>query len=172
METSKKIKNAIEELNSLNDEFKKTKEVYELKKKKLSYLIQDYMGANNIDSLDFISKAKKTCKVIFVKPKKIIFDANKLEKKLDKDIYKQVVSKEYRIDDIDGFLSYLKSIKGNPKIIKGFLNIQKNVNNDKINELSELGYITESDIKDCYSVKEISSYLKISEVDNEESGGE
>lgn len=172
MDIDKKVKEAIEELDSLNKSFKEFENQYNINKAKLNNIIKKYMGAKNIDALDFVNKSHKICKIVFVQPKKIIFDAEKLEKRIDKKLCNLFIKKEYHINDIVGLLAYLKSIDADPKIIRSYINIEKKVDNKKIDELSELGQITSDDIKGCYEVKDISSYLKISEVEDEEGGTE
>lgn len=172
MDVNKKIKDAIEEMAALDKSFKESEEIYKLKKNKLASTIKKFMGDNKIDALDFINKAHNIYKVKFVQPKKIIFDADKLESKIDRDLCALFISKEYQINDIISFIAYMKSIGADPKIVRSYLDIKKKVDEKKLDELSELGQISEDDIKGCYQVKEISSYIKISEVENEEGGGE
>lgn len=169
MEVPKKIKDAIIELNNLNETFKNAENEYKSRKSKLTNDIQNYMATKKIDFVEFKNNLQ-FWNTKLVCPKKVIFDADKLEKRLSKETCKKIISKKYSIEDFDGLIEYLKECNVDPKKFKEFLSIEKTVNNKKIDELSELGEIKEEDIKGCYTVKDIQSYLKISEVEDAEGG--
>ena len=170
--SKKEIEKAIENLHELDVNFKKAKEEYESKKASLTGKIQNFMAVKKIDFLDFKSKSEKWKNINFnvknICPKKIIFDADKLEKKLSKEICSKIIKKEYKINDIKALSDFLKGYGVDPKEFKEFLTIEKTVDNKKLDNLSDIGEITEDDIKGCYVVKPISSYIKISEVEDAE----
>lgn len=180
MLSEQQIESLVVELNELNSNFKAAEAEYKEKKNNISSKIKDYMSIKKIDSLDFLFKAGKyknnpmrfTAKHIC--PKKIIFNPDSIEKKLSKlskEDLSLIVKKTYIINDIDGLIDYLKSCGVDPKQFKTFLTIEKTVDNKKIDELSNIGKITEEDITGCYTIKESESYFKISEVEDEGSEG-
>ena len=127
--------------------------------------VKKYLKTKNINSFNFDS-SNGSFKVTDVVQKKIIFDVEKLEKRLDREILNEVVEKEYKISDWDNLVKYLKSCGVNPKKFATFLTVEKTVNQSKMNELSKLGEITPEDIEGCYEVKENEGYIKISEIEN------
>jgi hypothetical protein len=160
----KKIFEEILELNALENKFKKLKEKYETKKKKLSTSIKNYMfacGENEVnfkveDSVEsLIVNVKKVCQ------QKILWDVDKLEQKIDKELLDEFLIKKYTITDMQGLVKYLKSCGVNPKKFKSFISVEKSVDADALNQLSEIGEIDKSDVKGCYTLNKSSSYLKI-----------
>lgn len=174
--SEQQVETLVVQLNELNNEFKKTEDEYKAKKSSLCSVLKDYMALKKIDSLDFLFKAGRykdrptNFSIKHVCPKKIIFDPDKMEKKLskmDKNDLSEIIHKTYKINDIDGLIEYLKSCGVNPKKFKEFLTIEKVVDNKKVDEFSKIGKITEKDVEGCYTVKENESYFKISEVEYE-----
>lgn len=159
-----KIKQASLELFKITAKFKKIEEEYKQKKQEL----QSVIFKRGYD--EFAIDTPQLGRYIKVKPVesyKVIWDVDKLNKKLDKEVMNQIVDKTYTIADFDGLIKYLKSCGVNPKKFASYLNIEKKVNNKKIDELGELGEITLDDIQDCYKKEKISEYIKFSEVDTE-----
>ena len=98
-----------------------------------------------------------------VRRKKIIWDMNKLKEKLPKEKYKAVTTRRYEIEDMEGLVKYLKKCGVNPKRFKSFLNVTESVDEKELNNMSELGEITESDIRGCYTVELSDPYIRITE---------
>jgi hypothetical protein len=152
------------ELNALEDKFKRVKKQYETKKNKLSTSIKNYMFANGENEISF--KAENTidsCMISVKKiaPQKILWDVDKLEQKLDKELCNEFVVKKYNISDMQGLIKYLKSCGVNPKKFKQYISVEKSVNVNALNQLSEVGDISKEDIEGCYTVNKAASYLKI-----------
>ena len=104
-------------------------------------------------------------------PKQIVWDVDKLRGQVSKDIAKQIIETKYGISDWDGFAGFLKSHNIKPSDIVPFLTIERKVKQKKLDELSELGEITDEDVDGCFTVKEINGYVrlneKVEEVDEE-----
>lgn len=170
--TSKKqnedIKLAVFEFNELQREFKKYEEEYKKKKEQLQVKIKNYMFINGFNSFKFGNSDGTFFKVANVKRKKIDFDIPKLKTRLSKDILKQILIKEYRINDFDGLKKYLKSCGVDPKEFIKYLDINEVVNQKMVNQLSDLGEITSRDLKGCYTVTEEFAYVRVTESENKE----
>lgn len=172
----KELDSTIIELNELNYHFKQAKNEYEKRKEQLSDKIRKLFKIRNVDSYSFLAMAgrykeqNQNLKVIDVRPKSIIFDAEKLESKLGIERCKQFIKKDYTVNDMKGLTDLLKSYGVKPNEFKKFIDVTKSVNNKKIDQMAETGAITYEEIKGCYTVKDLAGYIKITEVNDAESG--
>lgn len=91
----------------------------------------------------------------------VLFDAVKLSKKLSKELSALVIRKKYIINDYKGLVSYLKSCGVNPDKFKSFISTEYSVDNDSLNQLSDLGKIDKNDLFGCYEVKMQKPYFKV-----------
>lgn len=155
------------ELYNLEQRYKAIKSQYEKKKKSLALSIKNYMYANGFDFFDFESENGRMA-VRKSSKKQIVWNIEKLEKRLGKDICNEFIDKEYKVTDMDGLVKYLKSCGVNPKKFKQYIEIQKSVNQEALNQLSEIGDITSEDVKGCFEIKESDSYLRLGLVKEEE----
>lgn len=94
---------------------------------------------------------------------KVIFDVKKLRKKVNKDVANKVIEKRYEITDFEGFKAYLKECGVNPKILKDFILVTEEVNQNLLNQASELGEVTLDNISDCFSIQKGKPYYRVSE---------
>lgn len=147
------------------EEYKEAVERYnELKKKKplIDQKIEKIMDEKGEGEYSIKSKnlnAKVICRRVL--KKKVVFDADKLEGKIsDKSILKEIINKTYVVSDWKGFAKYMK-LKGiKAKDIIKFIDVQKEVDNDQIDQLEEIGLITYDDVKGCFYCTDISSYIR------------
>lgn len=164
---AKQLYKAVVELNTLNNEHKLNEEHYKKRKDELQGFINGYIEKRKISGFGFQDgKSFFTAKPII--NKKIIWDIDKLSKKVDKEILNEVVDKTYTINDFDGLVEYLKSCGVNPKVFKKFINVKKEVNNKKVDELGHLGEINIKKLTGCYELQANFSYIKITEECDEE----
>ena len=171
---TREVRENVIELYRINEQFSKLQKEYNERKKKLTVAIKNYMYCNKGCDSDFLFKLKSTKdnhKLMSVKkvtPTTVVWDADKLEEALGKEYSKQVIDKTYAINDMDGLVSYLKSCGVNPKKFKTFIDVQKSVNVEVLEQLNAVGEIDKEDIKDCYVLDKKSSYLRLSVVEGEE----
>lgn len=149
------------ELYKEEQRFKAIKQAYEEKKKKLSTEIRNYMYSKGYSSFDFRSREFGNVKVNKVVRKTIKWDVDKLKKKLPIELLAEIIEREYHIVDMPGLVKYLKSCGVNPKKFKQYISVEEKVNQQAINELSEIGDITAQDIEGCYELKQAEGYLTI-----------
>lgn len=170
--TSKKqdedIKLAVSELNELQTKFKKIEKEYKDKRESLQTKIRNYMYINGFTSFKFGNPDGSIFKVANIKRRRVDFDISMLKEKLDRDVLKQILIKKYTITDFDGLKKYLKSYGVDPKKFVKYLDIQEDVDQKMINQLSELGEITSKDLKGCYTVTEEVGYVRVTESENKE----
>lgn len=162
--SDKRVKTISYRLFMLQARFNKAKQEYEQEREKIQKQIREYISQNKLDGFRF-SYDSINYSVKNVVQKKIIFDVDKLEKKLDKELLNEFVEKEYKITDWDNLVKYLKSCGVNPKEFKKFVKVEKTVNQKKLDELSKLGKVTAEDIDGCYEVVTNTGYIKISELE-------
>lgn len=163
-EDSEKFSKAISYLYKADIEFKNQKKLYEGKKEKANEVINRLFDKYGIQSVqinkgDKMSPMKLVCKRIT--RNSVNFDADALEDKLGKEICLEFVNKEYTVNDMDGLVNLLKKSGVSPKEFKKFISVTKTVDKTKLDQLSNLGDISEEDIEGCYSVTENSSYLSV-----------
>lgn len=149
------------ELHRLEEQFKVYKRSYEERKKELQTSISNYMFVNGFGMFDFKSREFGSVKVNKIVRKTIVWDVDKLKENLSSEVFNEISEKQYVIEDMQGLVKYLKSCGVNPKKFKKFLTVETKIIDSKVNELSEVGNITEEDIDGCYKLKEASPYLRI-----------
>lgn len=155
--------NLLEETNKFNV----IKKAFENRREELQNVIRNYLG----DATSFNFKSTKgrfainptKLLVTNVVQKKIIWDIDKLKKKLDKNVISKIIDKKYTINDMDGLIKYLKSCGVDPKIFKKFLDIEENVIEKQMDLLKDIGELDEEDIAGCYSITTNAGYIRITE---------
>lgn len=88
----------------------------------------------------------------------------KVKAKDSKKLIKQFVNKTYTVNNMQGLIEYLKQCGVDAKKFKKFIDITEEVDNDKLNNLSELGELKAKDIKGCYELRLGEPYVKITEM--------
>lgn len=174
---NEEVKRQAIELFELEAKYKAIKKRYEDKKSSLTLAIRNFMycnkGANDeiqflAQSGDIFSKDNKTLRVRRIIPKTIVWDADKLEENLDKEIASQIVKKHYTIVDMEGLIAYLCSCGVSAKKFKSFIEIEKVVDANMIDQLNAVGDLSSEDIEGCFTVQEKSSYLRIDTLEDED----
>lgn len=157
------FRRALLDYQQKNERFKELKKQIEEYKKDFYEMANSFFKENDSKSFTVIDDEldANVVKLTMVENVKVEFDAEKLEKKLGKKISHSVITKKAIIYDIDGFISYMKEIGASPKKVKSFLEIQREVDKSKIENMSEVGDIKLSDIKGCYSVKKGNPYYRL-----------
>lgn len=168
------IRRDVMELSHIKKEFDETRKRYEARRKALITSIKNYMYCNKgcNDSFMFRIKGedgeKQLMKVSKVVPTSIVWEPDKIEEVISKDEAKQVINKTYVINDMDGLITYLKSCGVSPKRFKGFIDVQKSVDTEALEQLSALGKVSEQDLSGCYTLNTKNSYIRLSIVEGEE----
>lgn len=173
---NEEVKRQVVELFELEAKFKRIQQQYTIKKEKLSVAIRNFMYCNKgmNDEIEFFaqsgemfSKENRNVRVRRIVPTTITWDADKLEKRLDKQVAQKIIQKQYTITDMDGLIAYLKSCGVSASKFKSFIAVTKTVDAKALEQLDAVGEIQHSDIKGCYSVKEKSSYLRLDVIEDE-----
>lgn len=157
----------IDDFYAKQEKFKRIEKQFNEMKSVLNEELEDYF--QNTDTMtgeSFLNSEFKTDKCIAkrIQRTSILFDADKLEKalkRIDEDIAKSVIIKKCEIYDVEGFIAYLKELGADPKIFKSFLTIQKSVDKQELDRLSELGKITVDKISGCYTINRSNPYYTV-----------
>lgn len=174
---NEEVKRQTIELFELEAKYKAIKKQYEDKKSKLTLAIRNFMycnkGANDeiqflAQSGDIFSKDNKMLRVRRIVPKTVIWDADKLEKQLDKEIASRIIQKRYTITDMEGLIAYLRSCGVSAKKFKSFIEVEKIVDTNVIDQLDAVGDLCMEDVRGCFTVQEKSSYLRIDTLEDED----
>lgn len=162
----KEISKSVKALYNLQQQKKDFDKYYNETRKKEQLAISNFMFSNlkdNVNTFD-IGVGDKNIKVTKVRTKKILWNIEKLRQRIPKEIYKKFIVKTYTINDMQGLVKYLKSCGVDAKKFKKFIDVKEEVDNDKLNNLSELGEIKMKDIKGCYELQLGEPYIKITEM--------
>jgi hypothetical protein len=91
----------------------------------------------------------------------IEFFPDKLKEILPKDVYKRVINKTVKINDVEGVIKFLKGYGVPAREFKNFISTDEAVSIEKIDNLIEIGEITIDSIQGCYKV-DYEDILKVS----------
>lgn len=169
---NEEVKLAVIELFERKEAFKQAEEEFKKRKEELELKIRNFMFINGVETFNFLaqtgnrfSKNNSPLKVMNVKQRKINWDIPKIEERFDKELLNVFIKKEYRVNDWEGLVKYLKQCGVSPKKFLSFIDVTKTVDKSKLDELGELGEIKLSDLKGCYTVTENVGYIKITETE-------
>lgn len=147
--------------------YKKSEEDYKILRNTFYEMAEDYFVQNGLENqvviyYDCYAESNEVIKVSRIRRTNVEFNIRKLEKTLDKEILKDIIEKEYIVNDMNGLISYLKECKVDPNIFKTFLTVNKKVNEKKLDNLYDLGKIKKEEIEDCYKVEKSKPFFKVS----------
>lgn len=174
---NEEVKHQAIELFELEAKYKAITKQYEKKKSRLVLAIRNFMfrtkDANDeirflAQSGETFSKENRMLRVRRIVPKTVIWDVDKLEAKLDKELSSQVVSKRYTITDMKGLTTYLRSCGVDAKVFKSFIEVEKIVDAGALEQLNATGSLSMQDVKGCFTVQEKSSYLRLDTLEDED----
>lgn len=137
--------------------FKKRKEIF-------NKLADDFFAESGETQDVFVTDELSTATIVTVKrcqSVSIQFDADKLEKKLNKEYCQEIISKKYEVQDITGLIEYLKTCGVNPKKFKSFINVTKSVDQSKLDQLFLTGKLSEKDVDGCYTTEKKNPYYTV-----------
>lgn len=165
------IKSLVSAFYLKQEEFKKIEKSFGKMKKEFYKKMDEYFsstvcGAEKI-AIPFLENPESERVLVSkVERKKINFDADKIEKVLkEKGLKTEInsaIEKKVFIKDYTGLIKYLKTCGVSPEKFKSFLDVEKKVIPEALDNLEALGKIEIDDIKGCYSVEAGNPYYRVS----------
>ena len=173
----KGLKSKLVELYRKKMQLKKLDAEYKSLKESVDAEVKTYMANSGSDSLHFTFKQQipespgskydimvdKNVRIMNVVRKKVVFDPDVLEEKLGKEFCRDFIFRKYEIIDWDGMVKLLKSKGVKPNEFLPFINVEKKVDNSKIDQMESVGDIGMKDLEGTYKVLELSNYLQMDE---------
>jgi len=170
------LKEKLVELYRRRMQLRKLDSEYKALKENVDNEVKTYMTNVGSDSLSFSFKHQvpeapgsqrevlvdKSVRIMNVVRKKVVFNPDALEEKLGKEFCRDFISRKYEIIDWDGMVKLLKSKGIKPNEFLPFINVEKTVDNSKIDQMESVGDIRE-ELEGTYEVLELSNYLKMDE---------
>lgn len=158
------LKCAIESLNREAQVFKAAEARYKEYKEKYTKIIGRYFDSHSLDRYSLKRAQDETIVVNRVQKTSVKFDAEKLERTLDKDVAVQVIQKAYCVEDMEGLVEYLKSCGVSAKVFKSFIRVDRSVDQDALERLVESGEIAMEDLNGCYELVQAKPYFTVKEL--------
>lgn len=140
------VKQLVEEIGTLKMNIVQMEHILSEKKKIIGHFF-DKSGKTSISSGNT---------TVYVQTKTTIdYDIPALKKKLDKELYDQIVDKKYVISDIEGLKKFINQPDTPFSFIdlKPFISVEKSVNKEQLSNLYEKGELSLDDLDGCYSAK-------------------
>lgn len=168
------IKDSVRRLFDAQKRMKETQTFYEQVKQKEQLSISNFMFSNfpqgtnsfeiNLDEGEQYYANPTKLRVTRIRTQKIIWDCDKLRERLGKTLFGKVVTKEYKVNDMEGLVQYLKSCGVDAKKFKTYIEVQTKIDDKKIDNLFELGEITKADVSGCYTLNLGEPYIRLTEI--------
>ncbi len=141
------LKNIIQEAGELKDEIEEKQKRFEILKNNIK----------NISSQSYSEKSddleSKNYKCIIAKTLNINYDYDKLKKVLDKNTFKNIVTKKYELFDVQGFLKLLKKYNVPVEEVKKHLISTSFIDKEKVQDAFDKEEFSLSDISNCYTAE-------------------
>lgn len=104
----------------------------------------------------------KRYKVTLVERVNITFFADRLKRKLSKELYDEITEKKYEVTNINRLIKLAKEYGISKEEIKECITVKEEVSKDKMKQMSSLGDIKLDQIVGCYNAS-ISKHIQIRE---------
>ena len=138
------VKQVVEEIGLLKIKIAEFEHMLSEKKKIMSRYF-DSSGKSSITS---------GSTTVYVQTKTTIdYDIPAMKKKLDKDLFDEIVKRQYKVSDIRGLKLFLKKHDIDISDIKEYIEVEQSVDKDRLSKLYETGEITLADLEGCYDAK-------------------
>lgn len=166
-EEQREIRKRVLSLLARKEAFKKQEREYKEEAQEVNRIIRTFLGKYGMDK-GLIETRNEKVALTIVEPTSVVWDADKLSKRLSKEQSAKAIKKEIIINDYGAVVELLKQYGVPAKQFKSLLGIKREVDEDALNNLFELGHLTKADIKGCYEVKKGTAYVKLTKSEKKE----
>jgi hypothetical protein len=158
--TNEEVTASVIRLNKIKNKYDEIKKSYETEKKSLEKKIKDFLNTHGTKGV-IVYDGDTAIDAKLVQSTKVIFDAEAIENKFDKEFCNEVIIKKYTINNYDGLVKYLKSCGVNSKIFKEYISVEKTVDTPTLNNMFDLGELSLDNMQGCYTVTTNEGHIKI-----------
>lgn len=151
----------------LKESYKRKEAEYKQEASEVNHLVETFLKKRG-DVQGLIQTDKEKIALTVVEPTTVIWDADKLSEKLDSDLAEDIIHKQAYITDYKAVVELLKRYQVPAKEFKQFIDVRKEVNEEAIEKLSELGWLNKKDVEGCYTMKKNKSYVRLTRSEKEE----
>lgn len=143
------------QIDKLNAEYNRAREA-----------IYDYMAQEKVKHLEGVESdelGSESGVLVATKVERVTsinYDVDLLKKRLDRELFDEVVDKTYTVTNIDALVALLKKAGIKPKEFKPLIHVDERVNSAKLQQAYSIGDIKMNDIQDAYNAR-ISKTLQI-----------
>ena len=161
----KGIKALICDMYEMNEELRRVRKKYDKQKREFEAIIEDYLDKKGIPEVcvDYNGNTAEAArlKVVRVMSKKIEYKIDRLERKIDRKVIDKFVERSYKIKDWKSVVRLLKKYNVPAKEFISLVEVNKTVNESKLEQLEATGEINYDMIDGCFVVNFLKSYIRI-----------
>lgn len=143
-------------------QFKEQEKEFEEEKKEVNAIVRNFLKKRGGHKASIETDEGKIG-LTLVERKTIEWDAQKLRERLDKDTAEEVIEKKIIVSDAKALKQLLVSHGVRASDFNKCVQVQETVNQDALDNLSELGWITKEQIKGAYKVISSKDYIRMTE---------
>lgn len=175
-EQKQRVAKLLQELYSAKEKFDAANAEYKGAKEQLSPTILRYMQTTENKAVRTNSSGGDGfIRAVSCQNTKVIYSVERMEQKLDNGILNDILDKTITISDWDKFAKVLRNY-GVPLVdVRSLLEVDKQVNERRLEQAIDLGVVTWEDLTGCYKIQNTSDpYLRLTfiEPEPESEGGE
>lgn len=121
--------------------------------------IQEHFDKVFIKELTVEAQTEQDTALIAKKSERVTidYDVEKLKKKLDSEVFNEIVRKTYVINDMPALIAVLKSYGVKPADFKKFIDVSQDIDRASVRRLYDTGDIGKDHLKGCYTAKVVKS---------------
>lgn len=143
-------------------DYNQKKEELDKAKEELNRVADKYFSKVGSTVFESDESVNHRVKVTRCRRSKIKFNIEKMEKALPKKVMKRITIKTVVVEDYLGLSNYLKTLGADPKVVKSFLSVSKNIDEKEFNQQYDLGEFKLEDVKGCYEISLGNPYYTVS----------
>lgn len=166
-EEQREIRNRVLSLLVLKESFERKQKEYEDAKSDVNHVLKTFLEKRGTNKGLILTDDEKISLAV-VEPTKIEWDIDKLCKRLDKEIAEDVIQKQITITNYKAIVDLLKKYKVPAQEFKQYLDVNRTVNEQALNDMFDLGRLDKKQIKGCYTINKNKAHVRITKSEKKE----